>query len=347
MNNYETPERLPLFSVVITVLNEAKHISRTVESVLNLDYPDYEIIIVDEGSGDETVEIIKRYPSIRLIESKGYNISRGRNIGIKRAKGEIIAITDGDMIVEKDWLRHLARHYKDEHIGGVGGPIYLYPEKTIFQKAIGILPQPGCRYRQDRITSRDPFLISTGNASYRKDLLEKIGGFDENIWVGEDPELNMRVLKSGKSLKFTPRAVTYHFPRETITGYYHQYYNYGFGRALIHKKDIDIFKSRLRNAIPPLAVSFFVMTFLASLVYPPLFSITLLALLFYFLSILGYTVFFCRFNETKKWAPSIWAAASIIYGIRIFVTGAGYIMGLLNLAATPRVHKKNRIKACY
>lgn len=302
-------KKYPFVSVIVTALNEADYISHTIESLLNQDYRNYEILIVDNGSKDGTADIVKQYPAVRLIEIKEHNISKGRNAGIKSAMGEIVAFTDADMTVKKDWLKNLIRHYSDGRITGVGGPTYLYPKETIFQKAISAHPYVGHRHKREKITSTDFSLFSSGNASYRKDVLSAVGGFDENMWVLEDLELNNRVLKSGRILKFTPDAIAYHFPRKNIADYMRQHYNYGFGWAVMHKNDISTLKLKPRSIIPPILVCFFFI---------------LPAVAFF---LVGNFIFSSEKNKKKV---VLWPLASCIYAIRLFTSGAGYIMGLFN-----------------
>ncbi len=126
---FEDKDSYPFVSVVMTLFNMERTIGECLESLIDLDYQKdrYEIIIVDGESTDTTRDIIEDYankhtrPQIKLYVKKGY-IGVGRNEAVKHAKGEFIAITDGDMVVSREWIKELLKGFEDETIVGVGGP---------------------------------------------------------------------------------------------------------------------------------------------------------------------------------------------------------------------------------
>jgi len=193
-------ESLPLISVIVPMYNEEQNVDECILSLLNVDYPTKEIIIVDDGSSDRTAEVVAKH-SVRLIRlGKNMGPSAARNEGIKAAKGDFIAFTDGDCIVDKFWLKKLIRNYTNPRVGGVGGP-FRNPESGYFSNYINLAVLD--------FLSREK-LLSTGNASFRAEILRRIGGFDSSFRTEEDDEISIRVKKAGYDLVIEPEAVVWH-----------------------------------------------------------------------------------------------------------------------------------------
>lgn len=272
-------------SVIITGLNVQNTVDECIQSLLNLDYPkeDYEIIYVDGGSTDNTLENISAYP-IRIVKEQGGSPASGRNAGIKKARGEIIAFTDADSIVDKNWLNKLLECYETSNVAGVGGVILPYPEKKYLPRTIGfLLPtnfgSAGARnpaiYSTRRVVDHNP----TNNASIRKSVLSEVGYFNEELKVAEDIELDLRIIKYGYKLVYTPEAKVWHRQRQELGCFILQMFNYGFWRAWAGKKYRGLLQ--LKHLIPSLFLLFIVggailsFTNLQGILL--LFSVTLLA----------------------------------------------------------------------
>lgn len=186
-------------SVVVTVLNEEKTIAGLLDSLLRQDKQADEIVIVDGGSTDRTVDIVRHFQqkdrSIRLLIEKSSR-AKGRNLGIDIARDEIIAMTDAGCIVERDWLEKITKPFSSPDVEVVAG--YYHPSgKSSFSKAefvfLGVSPSK----------FDDKFLPSTRSMAFKKSIWEKVGGFPENLKdTAEDTGFNYKLVKNG--VKITP-----------------------------------------------------------------------------------------------------------------------------------------------
>ncbi len=200
-------------SICITVLNEEKNISKLLVSIDSQTNRANEIIIVDAGSTDETINLIKKHKNIKLIISRGASIAKGRNIAIKNAKHEIIVITDAGCILHKNWLAKITKPFKNKSTDVVAG-FYNMTGKSDFQKAlkpfIGIMPQN---------FDKNTFLPSARSIAFRKKVWKKIGGFDEKFdRAGEDTEFNLKLLKNKfKIIRVKHAIVDWEVPNNIVS----------------------------------------------------------------------------------------------------------------------------------
>lgn len=224
----------PAVSVVIPVYNGAETIGACIESLLNQSYPKnaFEIIVVENGSTDQTVGIVQRYP-VRLFHSPQRGPAAARNLGISHSSGEIVAFTDADCIAERHWLEELVKPYEQPEIGGVGGSIlaYQHPERDIVER-FSEEHSPLINF----ISGDAEFLphLYTANASYCRSLLTRVNGFNAGLITAEDVDLSWRIqLQTGAKLAYRQEAIIYHHHRSTRAGLARQYRQYGFGEILL------------------------------------------------------------------------------------------------------------------
>lgn len=217
----------PLISVVLVSSRiSPEKIRICLTSLLNqsLSRDLFEVIVVDSGSGAMTLDYLtdlqKTHSNLNIIIPGEGNIgpARGRNIGFSRARGNIIAFTDDDIELPKDWLLRIQKVYeKYPTIAGVGG-MTLPPESLIkrniwayFEKKMYLrkLKKEGEYFSE----TRDEHPAYSGNISYRRDILLKVGGFNEEFKLGiygEDGDLKEKVLKYGFKLAYIPVIATHH-----------------------------------------------------------------------------------------------------------------------------------------
>ena len=225
---------MPKVSVIVPVYNGAATIGTCLESLLNQNYPAeaYEIIVVENGSTDETTEIVERYP-IRLFHNTQRGPAPARNLGVAESKAEIVAFTDADCVADPNWLGELVKPYKDAETGGVGGAIlaYQHANRNIVE-TFSDEHSPLINF----VSGEHEFLphLYTPNASYRRHLLNEIGGFNSKLVTAEDVDAAWRLqLQTGCKLRYAPQAIIYHHHRTTLKGLARQYRHYGFGEILL------------------------------------------------------------------------------------------------------------------
>lgn len=223
-------------SLIATVLNEGEAIGRLMESLLEQSRQADEIVIVDGGSRDGTAEAIRRYADrlpVRVIVEPGANISRGRNIAIAAATGDVIAATDAGVRLTRDWLKALIAPFEaDPNLTGAAGFFLPDPQST-FEAAMGatVLPQ---REEVDPAT----FLPSSRSVAFKKAAWEAVGGYPEWLDYCEDLIFDLRMKALVGPFAFAPDALVYFRPRGSLRSFYKQYYLYarGDGKADLWRK---------------------------------------------------------------------------------------------------------------
>jgi cellulose synthase/poly-beta-1,6-N-acetylglucosamine synthase-like glycosyltransferase len=220
----------PAMSVVVCVHNAMKTVRKCLESLTTLEYPSYEIIVVDDGSTDGSAEICESYNGVRVIRLDKGGPSRARNVGAVKAKGELIAFTDSDCIVDKRWLIELERGFADPIIAGVGGTQVSPMDETEFGKrvqeiikAIGFMTS----YMNSSNTIKEIEHNPSCNSAYRKSVLKEVGGFHEGMWPGEDVDLDLRIRRKGYRLIYNPSAVVGHYRPGTYRDFAKMMRRYG------------------------------------------------------------------------------------------------------------------------
>lgn len=234
--------RHPRVSVVVASYNGERTLHGCLNSLRQLNYPDFEIILVDDGSTDSTPEIAKSFPGVRCFRhEKNLGLSVARNTGISAATGEIIAFTDSDCRADEDWLRYLAGDLLDSGFAGIGGPNLLPPEDS--PVAAAVMASPGGPAHV-MLTDREAEHIPGCNMAFYKWALDEIGRFDPVFMrAGDDVDICWRLQQAGHKIGFSPSAFVWHYRRSTIGAYLKQQRGYGEAEALLVQKHPENFNS--------------------------------------------------------------------------------------------------------
>jgi glycosyltransferase involved in cell wall biosynthesis len=232
-------QKLPKVSIVVCSYNGARTLRDCMLSLQDLHYPDYEIILVDDGSKDNTQPIMQEFPRVRNIRQKNCGLSVARNVGIAAATGEVIAFTDSDCMADRDWLYFLVHTLLSGDFAAVGGPNISPPATDWIQATVGAAPGgPSHVLLTDTIAEHVPGC----NMAYHKWALEMIGGFDpEYRKAGDDVDVCWRLMQSGYQIGFSPAAVVWHYRRFEVRTYFSQQVGYGEAEAMLRYKHLQYF----------------------------------------------------------------------------------------------------------
>jgi len=202
---------LPLVSVIIPCFNEERYIAGSIESFLSQTYQNIEIIVVDDGSTDKSVKIVKKYP-VKLIQCEHRGVSHVRNEGIRNAKGDIIVFAEGDGKYAENYIETIIEPLKDRKIGGVlaGERRILNWNNSLAQKYLSL--RFIASYELTKIGER-PVL---GGWAFRKEIFSEVGFYNEKMACGEDREFSERIKKKGYKFVWIPDTYMYHKEAENL-----------------------------------------------------------------------------------------------------------------------------------
>ena len=223
----------PHVSVVVCTHNGARTLSDCLEGLGKLAYPDFEVIVVSDGSTDATAEIVVRH-GFRLITRERSGLAAARNAGMEAARGEIVAYIDDDARPDPHWLSYLAASFRRDSWGGVGGPNLAPKGDGWMAEAVASAPGGPSHVL---LSDREAEHIPGCNMAVRKQALQEIGGFDPIFHsAGDDVDMCWRLRDRGWKIGFNPAAVVWHRRRDSLRAYWRQQGGYGEAEALVERK---------------------------------------------------------------------------------------------------------------
>ncbi|MBL7160152.1 MAG: glycosyltransferase [Candidatus Aenigmarchaeota archaeon] len=211
-------------SVIVPVYNSGKYIQKTIEALLEQDFRDFEIILVDDGSTDETLDIIEDFTKnkkIKLIKQKHAGPARARNNGAKKSSGDILLFTDSDCAPLRNWIREMVLPFKNEEIAGVQGTCKTSQTAFMSKFVQFEIEHEYEKMRNGFKKSGNIDFIGAYSAAYRKKIFLKEGGFNESFKTssGEDAELSFRLSEKGYKFFFNPNAIVFHKHPDSLLKY--------------------------------------------------------------------------------------------------------------------------------
>ena len=231
--------RVPKVSVIVCSYNGGQTLEACLRSLKKVNYPDYEVVLVDDGSTDNTKEIVSHHPWVNAIHQPNMGLSVARNVGAAHATGEILAYTDSDCMADPDWLYYLVGTLLSGNYAGVGGPNISPPAQNWQQACVAAAPGgPSHVLLTDVVAEHIPGC----NMAFHRWAFDKIGGFDpEYRKAGDDVDFCWRLQQEGEVIAFSPSAIVWHYRRFTLKAFRKQQEGYGEAESLLRFKHLVFF----------------------------------------------------------------------------------------------------------
>lgn len=224
-------------SVVLTILNEARDLNRLLGALIDQSHPPDEIIVVDGGSTDGSLDILgdftQRHDNLHYFVETGVNIAKGRNIGILRSSGSIIAVTDGGCYPDKDWLKELVQPLlNDRNLDAVAGSLKVEAH-TEFERLAGLLSLPSAPDKNEASA------FYGRSSAFTRRLFDAVGGYPEWLYTAEDSLFSRRAKELGFRIGYAKNSVLGWRPRSTLRKFSKMFFLYGRGQGRIGNANIN------------------------------------------------------------------------------------------------------------
>jgi len=246
-------EKYPRVSVVVCSYNGGKTLSHCLHALDRVDYPDYEIVFVDDGSTDNSQEVVAAWeqsrekrrtqgaklPDFKNIRQQNMGLSYARNAGAAASTGEVIAYTDSDCMADPDWLYYLVGTLISGDYAGVGGPNVSPPAQDWIQACVAAAPGgPSHVLLTDVVAEHIPGC----NMAFHRWAFDMVGGFDPDYRkAGDDVDFCWRLQQGGQVIAFSPAAVVWHYRRFTLQAFRKQQEGYGEAESMLRFKHLVFF----------------------------------------------------------------------------------------------------------
>ena len=216
-------------SVLVCAYNAADTLDECLTSLERLTYPDFEVIVVNDGSSDRTGVIARQHPLCRVIDLDHAGLSAARNAGLAAATGDIVAYTDADVRVDPDWLTYLVQPFASADVVAAGGLSLPPLDSPWMAHCVARAPGGPTHVLLDDRTAEH---VPGCNLAVRRDALRAIGGFNPiYLRAGDDVDVCWRLQNAGGRIEFVPAALVWHHHRASVRAYWRQQVGYGEGQA--------------------------------------------------------------------------------------------------------------------
>jgi GT2 family glycosyltransferase len=239
----EERKRWPKVSVVVCAYNAADTLEDCLGSLERLNYPNYEVVLVNDGSKDRTPEIANAHPSVRTIDVyPNAGLSNARNVGAHAATGQIVAYCDADVRVDPEWLTYLVQPFVNDDVVGSGGPNVVPADDPWMAQCVARAPGGPTHVLLDDRTAEH---VPGCNMAFDRSALLSIGGFNAVfLRAGDDVDVCWRLQAKGWRIGFAPAALVWHHHRASIKAYWRQQIGYGEGELWLAPHHPDKFQGR-------------------------------------------------------------------------------------------------------
>lgn len=292
-----------LVSVVVPAYNEERALGKTIESLLKLTYPNKEIIIVDDGSTDRTLEVARRYvqnDAVMVVTKSNGGKWDALNTGIQAAKGEFIVCIDGDTILDPKAIHHLVKHFKISKVGAVAGNVKVGNRGSLLTKLQALEYVVGINlHRRSEAHLQNVTVVPGPIGAFRASVLNEVGFFEGDTFA-EDADITFRILKAGYRTVYEPRAFAYTEAPKSMTSLAKQRYRWYRGSLQVLSKHKNMAFNKKYGRTGTFVIPWRILN---GVIYPWFMFFTLMWLLiFCFNPISPYTIYQPRIGGPPEWA---------------------------------------------
>lgn len=317
-------------SIVIPCRNEEKYIGGCIESFIKQTYPKdlFEVLVCDGMSNDNTRKIVKgyekQYDNVKLVDNKGLTAPKGMNEGIRKSKSDVIIIFGAHAFADKNFiLNNVKKLYENKEIGCTGGPLDTINENDK-GKAIALsMSSPfGVGNALFRYSKEETFVDTVAFGAYRREVLDEVGYFDEELVRNQDDELNFRVTEKGYKILLSPEIKGCYYSRSSFKKLWKQYYQYGFWKVRVMQKHGRT--ASIRHIVPLMFVITNILGIALGIFVRPILYLWLLEVMLYIaLDIISSIKVTKDDPKLMKYVPFIFPILHLSYGL-------GFLQGLIN-----------------
>ena len=317
-------------SVVIPCRNEKKYISKCLDSFLNQNYSKelYEILVCDGMSDDGTRDIIReyeaKYANVHLVDNKGLTAPKAMNEGIRYSKAKSIIIFGAHAYADSNFIKNnMKLLYRNDEIGCVGGTLETISENDKGKAIALAMSSPfGVGNALFRYAAEEMYVDTVAFGGYKREVLDDIGYFDDELVRNQDDEINFRVTKGGYKILLTPEIKATYYSRGSFKKLWRQYFQYGFWKVRVMQKHGRT--PSVRHLVPMAFVLGNIGAAILSFLFKPIFYIWMVVLGLY---IIGDLVSSLKLTKGKR---KLLKYIPIVFPILHFSYGIGFLDGLIN-----------------
>jgi cellulose synthase/poly-beta-1,6-N-acetylglucosamine synthase-like glycosyltransferase len=316
----------PEISVIVSCYDKSDMIRNCVESLIKQDMSSFEVIVVDDGSTDGSLQILealRSYSVLRIVTQDHRGISATKNRGIAASRGSILLFLDGDCVLEQGSLTELAKSFRDNVIGCVGGEVRAINSSSLIAKAV--------EYMQNEVERKWPF---GANVAYRRSVLDTAGFFDERMVAGEDAELYLRTIKLGFKSKIERNIVARTKNPDNPVSFFRQRLKWGRGFCQLTERHPEAFTGKIKACF----------LWIAAMLLSPLLTLVDTNLIWVAPALVIYNVVRFVPGTMAIYRSTRDAKRSMIIPFLRFLNALAYVVGWCHWRVLELMHKSERLE---